>query len=292
VNFSKKFLFGFFLSGMILVSFNNCGQSFKAEELPSEATLSSNGLFQSAGCEGPLMDLYSRTYYPFLSTTCKNCHINGPGIGQFASPDFTTSYNSFMSMGRMKIHNQALNAAHQPAYTGPQNASRLNPFLPMWDSAEANYKSCMAGTGTPVTSAGLVTLQKSNATIITKAAGTWTKITWDLETEVADPQQIGIYKAQASIEVRVALVNGIRRGYEFRNPTLLLKVPGTSYTINGIKLSINNSEMVDVSTYSQVSMTVSTTTETNLAPGAALALAVMDPIAATDTFAIEFVKIE
>jgi hypothetical protein len=283
----RRFTFiGILAFAFIMISFNNCSMVAPPIELSSSAP---STLFFSGGCEADLMNLYSRTYYPFLTQTCRACHTNGPGIGQFGHFDFSTSYEAFTSIGREKIHNQALNAAHQPAYTGPQNLTRLSPFVSQWEAAETAFANCQGLSPNQ----GLVTLHKTDSLVAQRAGTTtWTPLSWNLETEMADTDKRGLYRATATIEVRVATIGGVRRGYEFRNPSLRLNVAGNGYTIKGLMLSINNKIVSDVTTYSQLEMGVNSTTNTILAPGSGFALAVMDMNSATDVFALEFGEIK
>lgn len=255
-------------------------------DLGGEASFASITSF-SGGCEADLMNLYAQTYYPFLTQTCGSCHTNGPGIGQFGHSDFNTSYNAFKSMGRAAINRNMVNPAHQPPFTGVQNQPAQDAFTPRWVSAEASYGVC---TGNAVAGTGIISLGKSNAAIIAAAANpnTFTKLTWDLATEVKDTKLAGKIPLTFSLEVRVATINGVRQGYEFRNPAVKINTGSTGpFRVTTMRLYINNAMLNGVTTYTSIDFSVQSNTETIMAPGIAYALAVMPNIAATDTFGIE-----
>ncbi|MBX2988001.1 MAG: hypothetical protein KF802_08885 [Bdellovibrionaceae bacterium] len=288
-----RWLSGVGLTCLLLLAYNNCSQGPFALMTVNSEDFASNRIFFSGSCEAELMNLYANTYRPFLTNSCASCHTNGPGIGAFGSADFQVSYDSFKSIGRDKIHRQSLNAGHQPGITGPQNADRLDPYPSRWLAAEASYESCRSQEPDYVPTS-LLTLHKANAQILQRANANqtnWTRLEWDLTTEAANSQQRNLYPMILGIEARVAVVGGVRRGYEFRNPTARLKAAGGGYTIKGLRLSINDAKLVDVTTFATVNMGVPGTTDVNLAPGSAFALAVMEPVLATDRFAIEVMEI-
>jgi hypothetical protein len=251
------------------------------------SAFSSGAISFSGGCEADMMNLYAQTYYPFLRKTCGNCHTNGPGIGQFGHPDFTTSYNAFKSMSRPTVNRNIINASHQPPYTGPQNQGTMDSFTPRWDSAEITYGAC---TGNAVAGSGIITLGKSNAAIIAAAnnPNTFTRVTWDLMSELKDSSLRGKIPLTVGIDVRVATINGERQGYEFRNPTVKINTGFTGpFRVTSLRIYINSSMMQNLTTYSTVDFSISSNTDTNISPGTALALAVTSPIQDTDSFAVE-----
>lgn len=255
-------------------------------DLGGDASITGNISF-SGGCEADLMNLYQTTYFQFLRTNCGSCHTNGPGIGQFGHSDFTTSYNAFKSMTRASVNRNVVNAAHQPPFTGPQHQPTIDGFAPLWASAEATYATC---TGNSIAGNGIASLGKSTTAIIAAAGNpnTFTRITWDLNAETQDAALRGRIPLTFGIEARVATIGGVRQGYEFRNPTVRINTGFTGpYRVTSIRLRINGQTLPNVTTYSSVDFSITTNTDTNVAPGAAYALVVMNPIANTDAFSIE-----
>ncbi len=261
-------------------------------DLDGEASLLGTGVSFSGGCEADLMNLYNQTYFTFLKQACGSCHTNGPGIGQFGHPDFTTSYNAFKSMSRSTVNRNIINAAHQPPFTGAHNQPTLDSFTPRWVAAEAAYGSC---TGNAVVGSGITTLGKTNAAIVAAAANpdTWTRISWDLAAELKDAALVGKIPLTASIEIRVATVNGVRQGYEFRNPSVRINTGFTGpYRVTSMRIHINNMLQQNITTYSAIDFSATTNTDANISPNTAYALGVMPVVANSDSFALEFADIK
>jgi hypothetical protein len=253
-------------------------------DMGGDTVLSSNISF-SGGCEADLMNLYNATYFPFLKNTCGSCHTNGPGIGQFGHPDFTTSYNAFRSMGRTTVNRNVINASHQPPFTGPQNQPALDSFTPRWEAAEVTYGVC---TGNAVAGSGIISLGKANPAIVAAGAGTFTKMTWDLNSEVKDVALRAKIPLTVSIEIRVAILNGVKQGYEFRNPSVRVNTGFTGpFRLTSLRLYMNNASLNGVTTYTSIDFNINSNTETNMAPGIAYALHATPTQVATDAFAIE-----
>lgn len=292
--FNFKYLMGLLGAITLVVAFNNCGEGFVAQQLASGG--GSIFFSQAPGetCEAALVKVYQNTFHPFLNQTCNACHIAGPGIGTFASPDLLKSYESFASIGMTKISSQAVSASHKPPYTGPQNTARVEELKTYWAGAQTAYASCVANSGggggnngggnTGGGSTGGAYVVKTSAKTVAANLGTnFVRIEWDLET-LSDAK----VPLVAGIEIRRAVVATVTRGYEFRNPTLRLKnAAAGSYAMRALNLYINGNLQSEVTTYSNLEATISATTDLNLAPGYANALAVLTP-AATDTIALEF----
>lgn len=277
---------------MLITAFQNCGQMFETPVIESESgtVLGSSSTVFSGSCDANLMNLFQATYRPFFRNTCAACHTNGPGIGQFAHPDFQTSFNSFKSMGRTMLNRNILNT-HQPNLTGPQHQAMVDSFTAQWEPAEAEYARC---SGTVVAGQGIRSLSKANAAILAGAAnGTFVRLEWNLASETLDVNLRNRIPVTFGIDVRVATIGGVRRGYEFRNPTVRINAGQTGpYRLIGLRLYINNELLQNVTTYSLVDGSVNVNTDVNVSPNTALALAVRDPmaqpIAATDSFGFEW----
>lgn len=232
-------------------------------------------------CEDALVKVYASTYHPFLSQTCNSCHINGPGIGTFASPDVATSYTSFASIGADKISSQAVNDAHKPPYTGSQNTARIDEIKSYWAAAQTDYASCVAADGGSLTGAFVV--HTDSTMVPAKLSTTFTRMQWDLET-----QSNGKIPLIAGIDIRQSVIGGVVKGYEFRNPTLRLKnTTSGNYEARALNLYINNALSSEVTTYMNIDYVISTTTDLNMSAGTANGFAAVTP-AATDVIALEF----
>ncbi len=269
---------------MLVVAFNNCGEGFVAQNLSSLS--GGSALFSRApgeSCEDALVKVYANTYHPFLSQTCNSCHINGPGLGVFASSNVATSYTSFSSIGADKISSQAVNDSHKPPYTGSQNTDRINELKSYWAAAQTAYAACSAEAGG---SAGGFAVKSTDRQVAATLATTFTRMEWDLET-----QSNGKVPLIAGIDIRRAVLAGVTRGYEFRNPTLRLKNAASgNYQARALAIYINGTLQSEVTTYANIDQVISTTTDMNLSAGTANALAVMTP-STTDMIAIEWQKL-
>jgi len=231
--------------------------------------------------------LYETTYYPFLQTNCKNCHEGkGPGIGAFAYPDVLVSGQNFISRFA-KINSNAISAAHANGFTGPQHNTAITSMSAQWAQPLSGYNSCKNGTGLAIS-----TLAKANAAILAAAANpnTWTPIEWNLMTETQDAAVRNQINMSLRIEIRVATIGGVRRGYEFRNLSARLNTGVmTPYRVRNFHIRINNAQMSNVTTYTLLDANINSQTYINLVPGTAAALAVTEPAmpAATDVFALD-----
>lgn len=276
-----------FLSSVVL--YQNCGA-------PQHSNVTESFSLFSGSCESSLMNAFGATYYSTFKTKCATCHNTGPGIGLFANKNFQTAFNAFNSMGRLRVERNFLNPNHQAGITGPQNQPLVDRSLKTWSLAEDKFKECAKNAGEdmiPGTEA--LTVHKSNATILQRArsGNPWVRMDWDLENEMALGADRGKYLLNFSIEIRVAMMAGQMRGYEFRNPMVRLKANATvPYRISKVLFSINQSTLYDVTTYSQMSALVLSMNDFNIAPNAGLVLAVRSPVLATDSFAIAFGRIQ
>jgi mono/diheme cytochrome c family protein len=263
------------------------------------SSLSSNSVISFSGsCDSSLMNLFQGGFRPFLRNNCATCHTAGPGLGQFAHPDFPTSYNAFKDR-RTRISSIITGASQHPvplSVTGPQHQNLVEGWNAQWITTEVEAARC-AGTTPP--GSGLKTVGKSNPAILTAAANpnTWTRVEWNLAMETMDTTLRNKIPLTAGIEIRVATLGGVRRGYEFRNPTIRINAGQTGpYRVTSLRVFINNELQQNVTTYSLIDASLSANTDTNISPGTSLALAVRDPstqpIAATDTFALEWSDIK
>lgn len=274
------------LLALSLFLYQNCG-------VPLHTNVTESFSLLSGSCESNLMNAFGTTYYSAFKAKCSQCHQNGPGVGAFANKDFPTAFNGFMSLGRARVERNFLNPGHQPEITGDMNQPLVDRSQNVWTQAEAEFQKCSkdGGSTTVLPGSEIVTLGKINSTILQNAtrSNSWVKLDYDLENEMTSPSNKGKFLLSFSIEVRVAMMNGQMRGYEFRNPTVRLKPTATTpFRLNKILISINQVILYDVTTYEDLSSLVVSMSDFNLAPNASLALAVRSSVKATDSFAIAF----
>jgi Predicted solute binding protein len=284
---SVRYLISTVGAGILLVAFNNCGEGFIMQEMSSTDAMFLSG----KACDEQLMKVYQSTYHGFLNKTCQNCHISGPGIGTFASENVKVSYNSFMSIGSEKISSHAVSDTHKPPYTGSQNTAAINSYKTTWAAAQEGYASCVAQNGGGGDDGGTDNLPKNVVRSIAKQvpanlSTTFQKLEFDLDAQTTNKVPL-----VAGIELRVAVLNGVTQGYEFRNPTLRLKAANSgAHNARALNIVINNILQTDITTYVNIDSNVDSTTAVNLAPNAGLAWSVRTP-ASTDTMALEFQNI-
>ncbi len=282
---------------VLITAFQNCGQMFEDPVVKfDDVVLSSTGRLQIApGCETQIISkyetLYRNTYFPLLTNSCAACHSGeGPGVGAFGYNDAMISGANFISRFT-KINQNARAPAHANGYTGtPALVAAVNAAEPQWNAAISEYASC---AGLVVAGNGIVSTGKANATIIANANANnanFVTLSWNLMTEIMNQSARNLIPVTFSIEARVAVIGGVRRGYEFRNPRVAINQGATgNFRFTTIKVYVNSAYMPDVTTYISVDGTVNSQTAVNLGPGYSNALAVTTalPVAA-DTFAFEF----
>lgn len=278
----------------LLVAFNNCGQGFVMQNLSSSLGSGSGSgggsLFSRAPgetCENALMKVYQSSFHPFLNQNCNSCHVNGPGLGSFASQDLATSYTSFSSIGADKISAMAVNDGHKPPYTGQKNVARVDELKAVWGPAQTEYAACVAeqqqqnGGGGPAP--GSLVVRTTSKPVAANLATTYVRMEWDLETD-----SNGKVPLVAGIDIRRSVIGGVTYGYEFRNPTLRLKnTTSGNYAARALNLYINQELQSQTTTYSNIDTIINSTTNINLSPGSAAALAARTP-ATTDVIGLEF----
>lgn len=274
---------GLIITGIIILvsAYNNCGPRFTVKDLKqSQQRIFSRSPGQT--CDDALLAAYGKTYQPFLNQSCRSCHISGPGIGAFASPDLATSFASFNSIGADKISNQALRDDHKPPATGSHNTATIQNIRADWTDAQTGYAQCLVDDGGHSSNTYVVKSQKVTvpADITTT---TFKRIDWDLQSAPSNAVPL-----LASIEIRKAEIGTSVKGYEFRNPTLKLKTGVTdSFEARVMNIYINDQLQNEITTYINVNKIISGTSEINLSPSTANAMTVITP-AATDMVAIEF----
>lgn len=270
----------------LVVGYNGCGDtgfnSFYTSDMSSISAVKSQ-------CDAQLMQVYSKTYFPLLSTNCNRCHSNAHG-----STDLSVSFQAFMQKGVTLIDYQA---THPHGDNGINLTSQIAAIKNDWNAGQTNYMTCLASDpgngGGSQTDGSLRLTDKAIARIEDTRTNnnTFKTVQWDVETEISNADQKGMFPAVLTLDVRYALQNGTPVGLEFKNPRMHLKRTGTPITISGMSLYLDKVFQDKVTIYNTVNATVSTTSDVQLAPGFANALVYYPQVSASTLVSFEFQKI-
>ncbi len=183
-------------------------------------------------CDADLSTVFANTYHPFLSTTCKGCHVSGPGKGAFASPVVAIAYQDFQLATADKVTQYALNPSHAPV-AGPQNQSALDSAKSAWDSTMAAKASCQGG--------GVNTTEKKTIARQINATATYKTYSWNLDTELVT-NAANYDAATFSINIKMTTLPSGQKIYYFSSPTITTKskaihLKNLEVFVNGVKLS-------------------------------------------------------
>ena len=268
----------FLLSIAVMVGYTNCGK-------PQHVV---NGVVaSSAYCESQILQVFEKTYYPFLVQKCAGCHATGPGFGFFASDNSERAIDSFLSIGESKIKMMAVNAAHNPPYTSPDNQPVINTAAAEFGPAKQIYDQCLQSGSED----GPSTFLKLNPKVMNaKTGNTWTKVNWDLIADVESGAET--FEATLSVEVRINKLSASSAfsAYEFRNPTINSRVHNLK--IQGFNMVVNDDPMNTITSYNNLNKVAVAGGDVNLGQGLANAYVVMSQeIRASDSVHVEFVGI-
>lgn len=244
--------------------FNNCGRvGFDADRW-SAWDYGSNA---TAACDADLKVTYATTYYPYLSGRCFNCHSTAHG-----STDLNISFNAFKSKTAATIDIKAADGHN--GLLGSEQTAAINAFKPQWNTANDRYMACVASAPSAGGGPNIRTIPKAIPNIEDTRANrnNWKTVTWDIESEVTSGDA-GRFKLSYKIETRYAMTGNTVIGLEFRNPAMRLKVAGSPILVAGLEVYLDGAMAADVTSYSTLNATISTTTDVALAPGAAVAFA-------------------
>ncbi|MEZ0391668.1 MAG: hypothetical protein ACAH59_05600 [Pseudobdellovibrionaceae bacterium] len=298
-------LLGVFGLGLGLVVFyNNCGKGQTAENFTS---FSSSGIvtYNAADiCSEEDITVFSRGFHPFLSYTCKNCHVDGPGKGTFASPDVKTAFAGFMQVGYSKISQYAVSGSHNPPYTGSQNTEVISSFRLQWQTYQRDKAQC--GTTTPVAEVykpefetasqlipkinGTTTTTRVNGANVTITNFDRRVLTWNLNSSLVSlngktiPNLTGV---QLSVTVTGMLIPSGETAYVFSLPTL--KVGTSSLHVKGLNFRLNGFPISYATTFKNLDINAYMGTTALLSPGS---LVSVGPLGASDTLAVQLNNIE
>lgn len=262
------------------VAYTNCGEGFQIQDLSS--TVGGSRFYQAPGetCEAALVRVYKSTYQPFLIQHCGACHVQGGGgNGLFAEADVSTSYTSFASKGMNLINAQAT-GFHKPPFTGSQHQNQIAQLSSIWSGSQSDYAHCLASEGG---GGGGAILKTAAVKVPAKLTTTFRRIEWDLEKD--STRNLPMI---AGIDVRRMVLNNETRGYEFRNATLKLKPSASKmYRARALHIYINDELQTNITTYTNIDVLVSSTTDINFAAGFANGTVVRTP-SDDDMIALEF----
>lgn len=285
------------LSVLVMVAYQNCAPGFKSQTI-SASNLASMGLLAGQGCESHLVEAYKKDIYSFFggpTGKCVSCHVNGPGVGNFAHPDPDVAYSSFSNAGAARVIGQIV-TNHQ-SVTGEQNRAEHDRMTAVWNDAQKKYAQCKTSSTTTASELPLVTVGKElPADFLTvpktnQQNGPFTTLTWDLETEVQGSRN-GTVKANFRIEVRPYIRNVLGvfsiAGYEFRNPAVQVKDAGVAYDVGYLYLNLNEVGNEAFTTYVSYAKTFNTQTFVNLVVSDVRGPLIVDSPASSDKIGFGF----
>jgi hypothetical protein len=251
----------------VVVGYNGCGETgFNAVYMSDMASISG----VKSQCDAQLMQVYSKTYFPLLSTNCNRCHSDAHG-----STNISVSFQAFMLKGKSLIDYQA---THPHGDNGVNLTSQIAAIQSDWSAGQSAYTTCLAsapmdgGSGGSASDVRLADKVITGITDTIAKNGTFKTISWDVSMETANASQQGMVNAVLTLDVRYALQGTVPVGLEFKNPRMHLKAAGDPVVVSGLSLYLDKAFQDRVTIYTTVSATVSSTTDVQLAPGFANAL--------------------
>ena len=226
---------------MVTALYNSCGPVHHKGK----------GAFALSGeCAGPLKQVFSDDYHPFLQNNCNTCHVvGGQGKGYFSEDNFELAFEAFMNAGQKSIHANTV-GNHKPPYTGPQHNSVAESMKSKWLQAEAEFNSCNSNKGGGPVNPNLATIAKQ----IDIGNNTKT-MSWDLGSEMV-VQANQIPGATFSIRIRrgTNLATPPQDYYELFEPVLDASGTSDAVRVAYVAIYLNGQEIG--STWLNVDVTV------------------------------------
>lgn len=265
-----SFIYLFLLMILIAVSFNNCSDQYlsKIESKQLKSTDNLNSIVDL--CKETEDSLFQKGYHNFLSTTCKNCHISGPGKGNFADPNPTAAFNGFKMLGYDKISRYAVSDSHNSPFTGTHNVEIVNELKLQWQTFLTQQASCGNSDVTNPNQSieyQFITSEKNLPSITSKIEtvninGTQTTLTtferkqlkWLLSTELFPLSKTSIpnlVNVEFTITVTGFQTSTGERALLITSPTI--KTANQSLSIEGMKVKLNGFVNKYSSTYNNLS---------------------------------------
>lgn len=268
----KSILFTF--TGAILVlGYNNCGRiGFDVEKDSGVVLFSSTG---KAACDADLIETYSKTYFPLLSTNCNTCHSQAQG-----SKDLSISYSVFSSKGANLINYKASNPH------GGNNINLTNQIQSIsteWQTKQQEYIQCLSSAPIEeVEESDTFSLHLSSKSIsemspnLLKLGHGGTRVTWKMNTDILTGQR-QVLESDFSVVVRPLYVGNQLKGLEFSGPRIdTNSVLVQAFRFSGFQLKIENQVFPQVTTYLNAGRTIDSPLRYYLGEGATQAIALFD----------------
>lgn len=219
------------------------------------------------------MDLFSKTYHPFLVTNCASCHVpGGEGKGAFSSGGVLVAYNAFSVTGYDLVSNNAVDIGHKPPSTGPQHLDAVNLLKDQWIKGVENIAQCKAGGGGPDPNPVDESHRIETRSLGVNAPENETPVTvrWSLPTDLLEKSGAITLPEIPGAELSIVVKRG-RLGpkviYEISQPTLRAGAT-TDIRINSILVKLNGKVISNQTTFRFIDVGVYRTETTRLAPGA------------------------
>jgi hypothetical protein len=293
--------------GTLLLFFNNCkGTQDQMMELQSTSGSSGSSSSSSSSpsatgatgtlCEQDIKNLYARGWQKFLMTNCSTCHSNGPGKGRFANSDLNIAYAEFDTLGYVKVAGNAVNASHNPPYTGVQHTQTVNDLKAEWQTGLIQYATC-TGSAAPVsqeTQADKITLTSSTKTIGLAKDGDSVQLVWTINSDLSRVKGTAalpnISGGKFALTVTRLKNGGGFTYYTFSSPTVY--GAGVDTRIEGIFVNLNGLLLNYPTTFSYVDKSIRSGSGNDLtgliSTGALVAPKV---VLASDQVSISFINI-
>jgi hypothetical protein len=300
------FIFLSIALSLIAVSFNNCSDQYlsKVESSKLQNTDAQNTLVDL--CKETEESLFEKGYHNFLSTTCKNCHVVGPGKGNFADPNPASAFTGFKMLGYDKISRYALSDSHNPPFTGTHNVEVVNQLRLQWQTYLTQQSSC-GNSANASTSESIdyqfITSEKALPSIASKVEtvtinGTQTSLTtferkqikWSLNSELFPLSKAtvpNLTNVEFTITVTGFQTSTGERALLVTAPTV--KVADQSVSIKGLKIKLNGFVNKYSSTYNNLSENIYQNTSTMISAGSSV---FVGNFSEKDQLSIEFGSIE
>ena len=227
---------------LLTVAYTNCGLPFRSleEDVGSFASRSS--------CELDLQAAYERSYRPFLTSTCANCH-NDAGVAplKLSSSDSLKSFNAFMGASETVVSRNALDQSHAGGVTGSQNSAAVASAHAQWSPAYDAYNVCLAsGNGGQ---AAVMDLAEKNFPTLYFADNRIITASWDMSGADASPA-LNRFPGTFLIDVQVKYdtIAGVKQptGYTLTNPRIQMATGELEVEIEGIVVRINGAKLTNL----------------------------------------------
>lgn len=262
---------------MVGIFFNNCSPQHNAQTTDGFSLAEGQSIGACAFKDE--MDLYSKSYWGFLTNHCSACHVEGgQGKGTFASSGLQVAYNAFTVVGYEMISDYAVNPGHKPPYTGTQNSDDIDLLKQQWVKGLENITACKNGT-TPVD----LTPTDESLRLETRSLGvnavdaTPVTITWDLNADFLVKAGVTIPTlpgATLSLNVKKATL-GAKPVYEISLPRI--KAGASDVKVRSVLVKLNGKLIPNQTTFRYVDEGVYAGSTVVLAPGAMVVDGVISP---------------